>query len=295
VRTVAIYGVGLIGGSFALALRKAGYDGRIVGVSSPVTIARALELGVIDEGAPPLEAASRADLVFVAQPIRVIIETIRQIAPYVRSNAVVTDVGSTKAAIVAAASEHLPAGVFVGGHPMAGKEERGVEAACAELFQRRVWAFTPIQAGDLTRTEFRQFLQWVERIGALPVVLDASEHDRTVALTSHLPQLASTALAAMLQDTFTGGPPTLHGPGLADMTRLALSSFDIWADIFDTNRQHVTTALEAWLVILLDLRAALANGRDSDIRSIFARAELFASSLRTPRTDSQDNLFTKFT
>jgi len=292
VRTVAIYGVGLIGGSFALALRKAGYDGRIVGVSSPATIARALELGVIDEGAPPVEAASQADLVFVAQPIRVIIETIRQIAPHVKLDAVVTDAGSTKAAIVAAASEHLPAGVFVGGHPMAGKEERGVEAACAELFQGRVWAFTPIQAGDLTRTEFRRFLQWVERIGALPVVLDAGEHDRTAALTSHLPQLASTALAAMLQDAFAGGAPTLHVPGLADMTRLALSSFDIWADIFDTNRQNIGAALEAWMAVLGDLHAALMNGRDTDIGSIFARAELFASSLRTPETDSQDNLFT---
>jgi prephenate dehydrogenase len=292
VRTVAIYGVGLIGGSFALALRKAGYDGRIVGVSSPLTIARALELGVIDEGAPPMEAASQADLVFVAQPIRVIIETIRRIAPHVGSNAVVTDVGSTKAAIVAAASEHLPAGVFVGGHPMAGKEERGVEAACAELFQGRVWAFTPVQAGDMARTEFRQFLQWVERVGALPVVLDASEHDRTAALTSHLPQLASTALAAMLQDAFPGGPPTLHGPGLADMTRLARSSFDIWADIFDTNRQNVSAALEAWMAILRDLHAALAKGRETDIRSIFARAELFAASMRTRRTESQDNLFT---
>jgi len=288
VRTVAIYGVGLIGGSFALALRKAGFGGRIVGVSSPATIARALELGVIDEGAPPLEAAGTADVVLLAQPIRAIIETIRLIAPHVRSNAVVTDVGSTKAAIVAAASEHLPAGVFVGGHPMAGREERGVEAACAGLFEGRVWAFTPLRAADLARTEFRRFLHWVERIGAFPLVLDVSEHDRTAALTSHLPQLASTALAAMLQDAFPGGPPPLHGPGLADMTRLALSSFDIWADIFDTNRQNVSTALEAWLAVLLELRAVLASGRDADIRSIFERAELFAASVRKQRTDGQN-------
>jgi len=282
VRTVAIYGVGLIGGSFALALRKAGFDGRILGVSSPATIARARELGAIDEAAPPLEAASQADLVFLSQPIRVIVETIRQIAPHVGSNAVVTDAGSTKAAILAAAGEHFPAGIFVGGHPMAGKEERGMEAACADLFEKRPWAFTPARAGDLTRAEFREFLQWVERIGALPIVLDAAEHDRIVAFTSHLPQLASTALAAMLQDVFAdGGPPRLHGPGLADMTRLALSSFDIWADILDTNRGNVNAALEAWLGILLDLRAALASGRDADIRSIFARGELFAASMRT--------------
>ena len=279
-RTVAIFGVGLIGGSFALALRKAGYGGTIIGVSSAATIARAVELGAIDEGMAPADAAGQADLVFLAQPITVIIETIQRIAPWVRRNVFVTDAGSTKAAIVAAAREHLPAGVFMGGHPMAGREQRGVEAACSELFQGRVWAFTPLQAEDLARERFREFLQWVERIGASPAVLDAAEHDRMAALTSHLPQLASTTLAATLQGAFAGGAPALYGPGLTDMTRLAMSSYEIWADIFATNRENVSAALEAWLAVLLELRAALAHGRDADIRKVFARAELFAASVR---------------
>ncbi len=210
---VAIFGVGLIGGSFALALRKAGFQGRIIGVSSPRSIGRALELGVIDEGANPPEAARRAQLIFLAQPIERIIETIPALAADIGADAFITDAGSTKARIMAAA-ECLPAGVFVGGHPMSGKEARGVDAADADLFRGRPWALTPRDADDLERAPGREFKAWLEKIGAAVVVLDPETHDRLVALTSHLAQALSTALAATLGETFREAAPPLYGPVL---------------------------------------------------------------------------------
>ena len=132
--TVAIFGVGLIGGSFALALREAGYTGRILGVSSPATIARAVALGAVDQGLPrpkPLPG----DLVFLAQPIGAIIETISAIAASVPPHALVTDAGSTKSAILTAASAQMSTTLFLGGHPMAGSEARGVDAASPNLFR----------------------------------------------------------------------------------------------------------------------------------------------------------------
>jgi len=279
VQTVAIFGVGLIGGSFALALREAGYGGRIVGVSSPATITRAAALGAIDEGLPPAEAASCADLVFLAQPIGVIIETIGAIASHVPKQALVTDAGSTKSAIMAAAAGQMAGSLFVGGHPMAGKEARGVGAACAGLFRGRVWGLTPAHPEDVQQPQCREFVQWLERIGAVPLVLSAAEHDRVVALTSHLPQLASTALAAMLAERMSGTPP-VHGPGLEDMTRLSLSSFDIWEDILASNRENVARALEAYIAALETVHKEVVTSANSDIRQLFERGSAFARTLR---------------
>lgn len=278
-QTVAIFGVGLIGGSFALALREAGYKGRIIGVSSPETIARAIALGAIDEGLPPTKAAACADTVFLAQPIGVIIETIAAIAAGIPKTALVTDAGSTKSAIMAAAYGQMPGGLFLGGHPMAGKEARGVEAASPSLFRGRVWGLTPAHPDDLQTPQCREFVQWLQKIGAIPLVLDAAEHDRIVALTSHLPQLASTALAATLAER-TSGTPTVYGPGLEDMTRLALSSFDIWADILASNRDNIAAALERYIAALQIVHKEVVTSRDSDIRQLFERGSAFARPLR---------------
>ena len=141
-RKVAIVGVGLIGGSFGLALRKAGFPGSIVGVSSPRSLEPALERGAIDRGATLEEAASTADLVFLSQPISGILETLRKLGPMVRRDTLVTDAGSTKQAIAEEARRSLTTGSFLGGHPMAGKESRGAGAADAELFRGRPWVLS---------------------------------------------------------------------------------------------------------------------------------------------------------
>src|SRR4051812_19744182 len=199
-KTVAIVGTGLIGSSFALALRKSGFDGTILGVSSERALADAVACGAVDRGARLEEALPQADLVFLSQTIGRILDTVRHIDALLKPGALVTDAGSTKCEIVDVARQSISRGQFLGGHPMAGKETRGAAAADGELFRGRTWVLTPDDRAELETDAAREFRGWLERIGARTVVLDADEHDRVVARTSHLPQLASTALAAVLAD-----------------------------------------------------------------------------------------------
>ena len=266
-RVVTIAGVGLIGGSFALALRKAGFAGKIIGVSSPATIQAALKRGAIDEALPLAEAAGQADVVYLAQPIIKILETLDVIDDAVRPGTLITDAGSTKRAIVERARRSIRRGRFVGGHPMAGKEARGVEAADANLFRTRPYVLTGADA-ELER--------WIEKIGARLVRLDAAEHDRRVALVSHLPQLLSTALASLIAEQPEAAK--VAGPAAADLTRLARSPYEIWRDIFSTNSEEIDRVLSDAIARLQVLREDLQV--ESDMRAIFERAARAASQLR---------------
>ena len=256
-KTVTIVGTGLIGASFGLALRKAGFQGTILGVSSEPAIEGALAAGAIDCGAPLAEAAAEADLIFLSQTIGRILDTIHHLDPLVRPNALVTDAGSTKCEIADSADWHIKRCQFLGGHPLAGKETRGAAAADADLFQGRVWALTPDDRADLETPAAREFRGWLERIGARVVVLDADKHDEIVALTSHLPQLVSTALAATLGQRLDREQLSVAGPGLLDSTRLALSSYDLWRDILATNADHIESALAAFIQELEHIRENL--------------------------------------
>lgn len=271
---VSIVGVGLIGGSFALALRKAGFTGKIIGVSSPATIRVALERGVIDEALPLAEAAAQSDLIYLSQPILKILDTLDVIDPHVRPGTLITDAGSTKTAIVARAAKTIRRGRFLGGHPMAGKESRGAAEAEADLFRGRPYVLTATEA-DLTGAAEAQLKKWIECIGARLTLLSAEEHDRLVALTSHLPQLVSTALAASIGAE--PGADRVAGPGAADMTRLALSPYDIWRDIFATNSEPIGSALDRFIARLEELRRVL---RSPEIEREFDRAAEAARSLR---------------
>jgi prephenate dehydrogenase len=272
--TVAIFGVGLIGGSFGLALRSAGFTGEILGVSSPNTIARARELRAIDGGVTSEEACTRADLLYLSQPIGRIMDTLRHLQP--KAGALVTDAGSTKNQIVGTAHEHLKTGQFLGGHPMAGKETRGVESADARLFEGRPWVLTPGDPSELETPAARDFLDWLGKIGARTLVLGAEEHDYLVAYSSHLPQLASTALAGMIAESAPDAV-TVAGPGLVDATRLALSSYDLWRDILATNADAVEEAINAMIGKLEHLRD---NLRTREMEQEFRKAAALASSLR---------------
>lgn len=277
-KTVVIVGVGLIGGSFALALRKAGFRGRIIGVSSPQTVEAARARGVIDEAGSLDQAVPEADLVYLAQPISRILATIEEIDPLLRDGALVTDAGSTKAEIVDRAGRCIRKGQFLGGHPMAGKERRGVEEAEPDLFAGRTYVLTPEGPQDLETPAAAEFLDWIRRIGGVPVVLGPAEHDRVVSLTSHLPQLASTALATTL-----AGQLDLErylqvaGPGLMDTTRLAMSSFEIWRDIMATNTPEIEQALDAYIAELRGLRARIGGAH---LQQEFETASDFALRLR---------------
>jgi len=278
IRTVAIVGVGLIGGSFALALRKAGFDGRILGVSRPATLEKARELGVIDAGLPLADALAEADLVYLAQPILRILEQLPEIARLARPGSLVTDAGSTKAAIVEKARALFPPEtVFLGGHPMAGKEGRGVEIAEAALCEGSLYVLTPLRPEDVDHPLVRDLRSWIERIGARGLTLDAAEHDRTVAYTSHLPQLLSTALACTVDDRIADDRLVVAGGGLRDMSRLAGSSYDIWEGIFLTNGAPVEDALTDLIERLEKIRSILA---DSALSESFESAQSFYKKVR---------------
>ena len=280
-QNIVIVGTGLIGASFGLALRKAGFTGTITGVSSPRAIADALATGAIDRGASLEAAVSDAHLVFLSQTIGRILDTIRHLDPLLRPGTLVTDAGSTKCTIVDLARQTLTNAQFLGGHPMAGKETRGASAADPDLFQGRTWILTPDDASELHTSAALEFRMWLHRTGAHVLTLDADEHDRVVSLTSHLAQLASTALAATVSDKL-GAPPRLDaaGPGLEDMTRLAMGSYEIWRDILATNSDHIERALGFYIQKLEHIRE---NLRTRQLQEEFERGAALAAQLRKTR------------
>jgi prephenate dehydrogenase len=264
----------LIGASFGLALRRAGFDGEILGVSSPRAAESALQAGAIDRTAPLADAVGQADLVFLSSTIGRILDTIRHLDALVRPEALVTDAGSTKCEIVDLARQTLRRCQFLGGHPMAGKETRGAISAEPGLFQGRTWVLTPDEPAELETPAARDFRGWLERIGAVVKTLDSDEHDRAVSRTSHLPQLASTGLASLVADV-----PHLEvsGSGLADMTRLAASSYDLWRDILATNADHIDRALGDYIQKLEHIRE---NLRTRQLQQEFERGAALAARLR---------------
>lgn len=276
--SVAIVGTGLIGASFGLALRQAGFIGPILGVSSERALADAVAVGAIDRGVTLAEAAGQAELVFLSQSIGRILDTLRHLDPLLRPGALVTDAGSTKNEIVDHARQFIRRGQFLGGHPMAGKELRGAAAAEAGLFQGCTWVLTPDEPSELETPAARAFLDWLDRIGARLVALDCDEHDRVVAFTSHLAQLASTALASSVGENLSEERHLrVAGPGLRGMTRLALSSYDLWRDILATNAEHIDRALSRYVQKMEYIRD---NLRTRQLQNEFARGADLAARLR---------------
>lgn len=273
--TLAVVGVGLIGGSFALAAKEAGIAHRVLGVSSAATLEKAKALRIVDDGLPLEEAIPQADLVFLSSTIHTIIEMMPRLEGLVKPGAIVTDAGSTKRAIVRAA-EAVEGMYFVGGHPMAGKEKGGVEQADATLFRGRLWVLTTDHGQRDDR--FDKLESIVRHVGAKPVLMPAAEHDAAVARTSHLPQLLSTALAASLEQSFHHEAPVIAGPGLMDATRLALSPYPVWKDILETNRDQIHAAMADFLDEWKHQYTALAD--DVNLEDQFLRAAAFARRLR---------------
>jgi prephenate dehydrogenase len=274
--TVAIVGVGLIGASFGLAIRQAGFSGEIIGVSSDAAIAAGRKRGAISSAASLEKAAESADLIYLAQPVERILQTIPRLKTALRPGTLVTDAGSTKQAIVDSAASHLPAGSFLGGHPIAGKEQRGPDAADADLFRNRLYVLTPT-AASIRQEKAEEFRKTLRVIGANVLEMSAQEHDHTLAFTSHLPQLLSTALAATLAQDGDPRLSEVYGTGLLDMTRLALSSPDLWNSILGTNKNQVGQAIDALVQVLLGLKANLG---ESEIAYTFNQATTFATSIR---------------
>jgi len=273
--TVAIVGVGLIGASFGLALRKSGFSGEIIGVSSPQALAAGLARGAISSSATLLDAVRRADLIYLSQPVDRILQTIPLLSPALRNGTLVSDAGSTKQRICECASAYLPAALFLGGHPIAGKEQRGPDAADADLFRNRQYVLTP--GGGTPNPHADAFRELLHSFGAVVIDMSPREHDSTVAFTSHLPQLISTALAATLYREDNPKLTQIFGSGLLGMTRLALSSPELWTSILTTNEAQVAQALDAYIKVLLELKRTLG---EREVAYTFEQGTAFAGAIR---------------
>ncbi|HYP15143.1 MAG TPA: prephenate dehydrogenase/arogenate dehydrogenase family protein [Bryobacteraceae bacterium] len=264
-RSVAIAGVGLIGGSLGLALRRAGFTGEIMGVQSERSAA-AIRAGAIDRAVTLEEAAAAAEVIYLAQPISAILSTVQRLGSLVRPEMLVTDAGSTKVEICRQAATSLRAGEFLGGHPMAGKATQGVSEADPLLFSGRTYVLTPTSGVRPQSRLAATFAEWLERCGARVRIMTPERHDTVVALTSHLPQVLSTTLGVVLAG-LDDESLTVSGPGLLDMTRLAQSSYDIWRDILVTNDTAVQHALDVYIDKLTELRHNMQTQRlDEDFR-----------------------------
>jgi prephenate dehydrogenase len=265
IKRVTILGTGLIGGSFARALRKYTRDIAVAGWDRPEIVLEARKSGAIEEGFfGSLEPAiRRADLIYIALPVGNTLDILPEVAHHAPPHALVTDAGSTKMRIAQAASELFVEEVgpiFLGGHPMAGRELSGFAHADANLFQDATYALIG-EADDTHDPRIAAFVKILEKIGARPLWLGAQQHDYAVGLASHLPQLAAVALASFLYDRLdeNGLPITLAGPGLRDTLRLAGSSYSTWRDIVLTNREVLSAALDLFARRLDDLRERLGS------------------------------------
>ncbi|MGE8620787.1 MAG: prephenate dehydrogenase, partial [Achromobacter spanius] len=231
---LAVVGVGLIGGSFAAALRRAGQVGRVLGVGrSASSLARAVELGLIDEAVSAEDAAARADLVLLSTPVGGLKNVLSRMLPHLGAATVVTDAGSTKAEVVDAAREALGerVGCFVPGHPIAGAERTGPEAADAKLYVGRTVILTPLAENSAASISLVR-RAW-QACGASVIDMDAGAHDRVLASVSHLPHLLSSVYMEQVATAADARTRLdLAGSGFRDFTRIAAGSPEMWRDIF---------------------------------------------------------------
>ena len=268
--TVTIIGVGLIGGSIGLALRGRGLAEKVMGVGRRQTSLRtARRVGAVTNTTIDVsKGVAEAELIVVCSPVGRIVEHVRRAAEHCPEGTLITDVGSTKGSIVEALDGQLPRGCrFLGGHPLAGKEKSGSAHARAELFDGRLAILTPTKN---TRAEDFDFLErfWSD-LGSVVVQMSAAEHDRAMALTSHLPHAVAAALAATLPEPYF----RLSGTGFLDTTRLAGGGVEMWRQIFSLNRDNVLAALDRFEQQMATLRAAIEKDDEAALEKLLAAAK----------------------
>jgi prephenate dehydrogenase len=273
---IGIVGLGLIGGSIALAARELWPTSLVIAVDNKDVLEIAMRRHAIDVAADDLVVLAEADLVVLAAPARQNIALLEALDDNVRQPAVITDTSSTKREIVQAARV-LPARfTFVGGHPLGGAARGGLEHARSDLFRGRPWLLTP--AGDGAGPAVEKLMAFVRALGAEPRVIGVEAHDRLLAFLSHLPQLTASALMQVVGDAVGHEGLALSGRGLADTTRLASSPADIWKDIAATNADEIGPALDALIAVLQALRRDLGDG--DQLTEVFAAANRWRETLK---------------
>ena len=287
IERITIIGTGLIGGSVGLALRSSGYTGQIIGWDhSPLELSIALERGAITSiHDDPYEACMGSDVIVLAVPVLGILDWMHRAKDLIGPGTLLTDVGSTKAVIMETAERlysvtngQSAKAEFLGGHPMAGKESGGAALADGELFRGATWIFTPMasQVGRPVPLS-DAWREWIVKFGCHPMDLDAARHDVLCAWVSHLPQMLSTALSALLEDEFGDAEDmrAIGGRALREMTRLGASPYSMWRDVALSNTQPLADTLLALEQRLAHLRE---NLKTPELREEFIKANCFRRS-----------------
>jgi prephenate dehydrogenase len=272
---VGIVGLGLVGGSIALALRSVQPDIHIIGVDDAQVMEAALRRATIDEARDSAMALADVDLIVLAAPVGAILEIVEQLGR-AGVSAVVTDVGSTKRRVLEAAQRsHLEN--FIGGHPMAGSERAGLDAASGDLFRGKTWFVVP---GHEAAPDAAALVdRFVRLLGAVPVTIAPDAHDRNAAYLSHLPQLLAVWLIVTSGDAVGEGGLKYAGRGFDEMTRLAASSSAVWQSIIATNADYITEALHELVTIVPQVLGVDA----ARLRDVFARANQWRDRLEEER------------
>lgn len=283
---VTIIGVGLIGGSFGMALKKRGLADKVIGVGrNPDRLKKAVELGAVDEWTTDLAAGVRdADLIYVSTPVGMELQFIREAAKHAKPDCIITDAGSTKGEICRGADDPR----FVGGHPMAGSEETGVEAANPDLFVNAAYVLTPT---ELTKPGALALVKSLaESIGSRVIVMDPETHDRCVAVISHLPHLIAASLVLLAKDQSRQDQQVfdLIAGSFRDMTRVAGSSPELWRDICLTNPNAIRSAADAFQRLLDEGLKFVESGDAQAFEDWFASAKEVRDSLFTDRNSQED-------
>jgi prephenate dehydrogenase len=276
--TISILGLGLIGGSIALAVRERWPAARIHGVDRKAVLAHAMGSGAIDRAVDSAADAADADLIVLAAPVRQNLKLLAEIAQRLPARTIVTDVGSTKRDIVDAAGA-MACSSFVGGHPIGGAEQGGFGFARPDLFNHRPWIFTPLATTPATALD--RLFDFARSVGARPSSMDAAEHDRVMAFLSHLPQLAASALMDVIGSGAGENALRLAGRGLVDTTRLASSPPETWRDVCATNADAVGAALDVLIARLTELRGDLRGGEA--VNRVFTEAARWRAALMSGR------------
>lgn len=283
-KQITIVGCGLLGGSFALASRRAGFTGKITACGGSRGAKLAVEMGFVNAYEESFEknALCQADLIFLAAPIGAILDFLKTKTPQIKYGAIVTDAGSTKVEICHVAGEVMSKEIsFIGGHPMAGSEQTGVEYSRADLFDGATWALMDEVASS--PGDFEQMKSLVASLGAKPLITQPDEHDTAVAYISHFPQLLSSVLANTLNPDDDELARNLAATGWRDMTRLAGSSWSVWRDIVMTNESNLSDAVGGMISQLQQIKEALEQKDFNQVRELFEAANASVEKQRKVR------------
>jgi len=281
-KKITIIGVGLIGGSLGLALKKKNPKFKITGIDKLEIIEKAIARGAIDEGTINLEnGIKEADIIIIATPVKTILDLLPRINPFIKKGCIVTDTGSTKGQIVETADKILSKDVyFIGGHPIAGSEKYGIDSADPHLFQDKTYILTPTK--DTNLLALKKIFLLIKIINAKRLILDPLEHDRIVGAVSHLPQIMAVSLTNMIgelgQQENNDNYFKAIGEGFKDMTRIASSPYKMWEDICETNQENILEMIQEFRNYLRIIEDKLKNN-PGNLKEEFQKAQILRKSI----------------